>query len=80
MGYCKRHDSYNGNGQCKYCFEEFIALPAKWHPPHGGSVRGGYWECLRDSVKKQRECKFYNAGTNGWCVNLHGDECVITRI
>jgi hypothetical protein len=79
MGYCRRHNAYNGNGHCEHCHKLFESLPAKWHPPYGGSVRAGYWECLRDTVEKQKGCAFYSAGPNGWCMNMYMNECTLTR-
>jgi hypothetical protein len=79
MGYCKRHDAYNGNGVCEHCKAEFEALPCRLVVPHPGWKTSGYWECLRDTIEKQKMCRLYSGGVDGLCLNLEKDECLLTR-
>lgn len=79
MGYCARHDAYNGNGVCEHCQSELEALPCRWVAPNPGWKCGGYWQCLRDTPEKQKDCRLYSGDSDGWCLNLAKDECILTR-
>lgn len=76
MGYCKKHDAYNGNGTCNYCTSLMKVAGCVWRTTRGGSSHVGYWECTRkDHTDKDCPCYAPPAAGNIGCANLYKDEC-----